>query len=354
MSGRPPFSVVIAVVDPQRHLIDRCVAAIRGQTVAGVQLVVVDNTSAQDVAVQSAGAIAEAVVVRNPHRPSWFCANYNLGIDSATGEIVLALNLDAFLEPAFLQHVAAAFDAHPDVALISGKLLKLDEDGSRYVPERIDSTGIILTLDQRHLDRGTGEIDRGQYETGEYVFGVTGAAVSIRRAALDELMQDGYCFDPDYVHGREDGDLSFRAQLLGWRAWYEPRAVGYHIRTMRHGERRRLSPQINYHQVKNRWLLRINNLSLPVQLALAPFFLVRDAQALAYMLVRERTSLPAIRWLWRERNRLLAKRRMLMARRRAGHGHMIGLFLGQTRDRVHRWRMRGTRPTPLVAGAERA
>lgn len=352
MSGQLPFSVVIAVVDPQRHLIDRCVEAIRAQTITGVELVVVDNTSAQDVAVRSGGAIAEAVVVRNPHRPSWFCANYNLGIARATGDIVLALNLDAFLEPAFLAHVAAAFDAHPDVALVSGKLLKLDEDGNRYVPDRIDSTGVILTLDQRHLDRGTGEIDRGQYERPEYVFGVTGAAVSIRRAALTELMQDGYCFDPDYVHGREDGDLSFRAQLLGWRAWYEPRAVGYHIRTMRHGERRRLSPQINYHQVKNRWLLRVNNLSLPVQVVLAPFFLVRDVQAVAYMLVRERTSLPALPWLWRERRRLLAKRRALMARRRAGHVHMIGLFFGQMCDRVHRWRVRGEQRASLATVAE--
>ena len=60
---------------------------------------------------------------------------------------------------------------------------------------------------------------------------------------------------------REDADVAWRAQLMGWRCLYVPYARGYHVRKVLPGNRRALPPEINMHSVKNRFLMRIKNIS---------------------------------------------------------------------------------------------
>lgn len=333
MTVRAPraLSIVVVVVDTQRRFIDMNIDSIRSQTVTDLELVFVDNTAALDVTIEPGGAIGSVIRIPNPVRPSYFVANYNMGIAQASGDVVLALNLDAKLAPGFAKASLDALRAHPDCGVVSGKLLMMDDRCEALVPPTIDSTGIVMTLDQRHHDRGSGQVDHGQYDVGERVFGVTGAALVISRSALMDTLTDGQCFDPDFVHGREDANLCLRAQLFGWRCYYEPQAVGWHLRTIRPGGRGALPAWLNTHQVKNRFLLRIFHIPLSVQLLFAPTFFFRDAAVIAYVLLRERTSLPAFGWLWTHRKRLLAKRRANMQRRKAGTIAMASHFLGNVR-----------------------
>jgi hypothetical protein len=79
--------------------------------------------------------------------------------------------------------------------------------------------------------------------------------------------------------------------------------------------RRRLPASVNMHSVKNRFLLRIKNEGFHLVLRNAPFELARDLVVLAAAFTVERTSLPAFSWLWRNRSRVLAKRRAIQRRR---------------------------------------
>ena len=60
---------------------------------------------------------------------------------------------------------------------------------------------------------------------------------------------------------REDADVAWRAQLMGWRCLYTPLACGYHVRNVLPGKRHALPPEINMHSVKNRFLMRIKNMT---------------------------------------------------------------------------------------------
>jgi len=91
-------------------------------------------------------------------------------------------------------------------------------------------------------------------------------------------------------------------------------------------KRRQLSPVINMHGVKNRFLLRLKNEGLYLALRNAPFELARDLVVLAAALTIERTSLPAFAWLWRNRSRVLAKRRAIQARRRVSDRDLARWF----------------------------
>jgi GT2 family glycosyltransferase len=181
----------------------------------------------------------------------------------------------------------------------------------------LDSTGIIMLRNQRHLDRGADEPDLGQYDRPEDVFGPSGAAALYRRAALEDVAFDGQYFDEDFFAYREDADLAWRCRLFGWTSLYVPAAVARHRRRVTPERRGALPSIINYHSVKNRFLLRINNMTgslyrrdfLPISL--------RDAAVVGYVLAREWRSIPALFYplvhfarLWKKRARIQARRRI--------------------------------------------
>jgi GT2 family glycosyltransferase len=180
-----------------------------------------------------------------------------------------------------------------------------------------DSTGIYFTPNQRHFDRGSREPDHGQYERPEYVFGATGAACLYRRAMIDDISIDGEFFDPDFFAYREDADVAWRAQLLGWKCLYTPLARAYHVRVVLPANRRSLPAVINMHSVKNRWLLRIKNMTGPLYRRYWLAITWRDAVVVAGCLLREFSSLRAFVLLARAWPRAWKKRRIIMQRRRA-------------------------------------
>src|SRR4029453_5424828 len=139
-------------------------------------------------------------------------------------------------------------------ASATGKLLRMDG-------KTLDSTGIVMLRSQRHLDRGADEPDRGQFDKPEDVFGPSGAAALYRMKALHDVAIEGQFFDEDFFAYREDADLAWRCRLLGWTSIYVPSAVARHRRRVTPARRGALPALINYPSVKNRFLLRINNMT---------------------------------------------------------------------------------------------
>ena len=137
---------------------------------------------------------------------------------------------------------------------------------------------------------------------------------------------DGEIFDEDFFAYREDADLAWRGRLFGWRALCEPRAVAYHVRRVTPEARHSLPAGINMHSVKNRFLLRLKNEGMYLALRNAPFELTRDLIVLLAALTVERSSLPAFAWLWRNRARVLAKRRTIQSRRKVSDRELARWF----------------------------
>jgi GT2 family glycosyltransferase len=74
------------------------------------------------------------------------------------------------------------------------------------------------------------------------IFGVDGAAGLYRRVMLDDVAVAGEVFDEDFAIYREDVDLAWRAQILGWESHFAPAAVAYHVRGFHIGQDRGSSP----------------------------------------------------------------------------------------------------------------
>src|ERR1700681_1142310 len=190
-----------------------------------------------------------------------FAAAQNQAIALSSGEWVLTLNPDVLLLKNFIQALIDAGQVDPKIGSVCGKLLTIRASFDLPEKELVDSTGIYFTPMLRHLDRGSQEVDNGHYLNFEYVFGATAAAALYRRSMIEDVAVLGEFFDPDFFVYREDADVAWRAQLMGWRCIYTPLARGYHVRNVLPGNRRALPSVINMHSVKNRFLMRLKNMT---------------------------------------------------------------------------------------------
>jgi GT2 family glycosyltransferase len=302
LSSSKRVSIVLVTWNSAPYL-RRCLEGIRQQTHLQRELIVVDNASTDG----SADLVAPhaAHLIRNETNRG-FSAAVNQALAVAGGEFLLLVNPDCYLEPEYAERLVAVFDER--VGSATGVLLRAH--GWDIEPtSAVDSAGMRMTRNGRHLDITT------RPDGVTEVFGVSGAAAMHRVAFLRDVALDGEALDEDFFAYREDADLAWRGRLRGWRAVCEPRAVAYHVRRVMPELRRQLPADVNFHSVKNRFLLRIRNEGAYLALRNAPFEVARDLVVLAAALTVERSSLPAFAWLWRNRRRILAKRRAIQSRR---------------------------------------
>jgi GT2 family glycosyltransferase len=318
--GRPV--TVVLITWNSAPFLRRSLAGIAEQGYTPIELVHVDNASS-DGSAEVVREIAPRCTQMVNDENRGFAAAVNQALQVARSEFVVLCNPDAFLSRDYVASIVEALQrAGESFGMATGTLLRAR--GEAIEPtDIIDSEGIRMTRSGRHLDIGQGEPDNRQPTTDNAaaqppheVFGVSGAAAVYRKTFIDDVTIDDQFFDEDFFAFREDADVAWRGRLLGWRALYVPRAIAYHVRRVTPKDRRALPPMINMHSVKNRFLLRLKNEGLYLALRNAPFEISRDLLTIGAVLTVERTSFPALVWLWKNRRRILEKRRAVQSRRR--------------------------------------
>jgi GT2 family glycosyltransferase len=314
-------SVAVVTYNSAR-VIATCLHSIRAQTYRRLEVLIIDNAST-DATLRVIEDTGLSLRLLENKTNLGFAGAHNQAIRLSQGAYYLALNPDVIMAKDFVERLVSGALLNPRVGSVSGKLVRAEP---REGAALLDSTGIYMTPALRHLDRGSGESDQGQYECRQYVFGASGAAALYRRAMLDDIAFDGQYFDEDYFAYREDADLAWRAQLRGWRCLYTPDAIARHERRVVPERRRELPEVINRHSVKNRFLLHINNLSFLEFLALFVPIVFRNICVIGYVDLVERSSLSGLWFIVQNLARLLRKRRVILSRRTASRRELLEWF----------------------------
>jgi GT2 family glycosyltransferase len=307
------------------RFIKRCLESVLSQKYSQTEIIVIDNASTDgtvDILEQFEGRCR---IVYNEENVG-FAAAQNQAIQLSHGRWVLTLNPDVLLMPDFIAELVEAGQIDSKVGTVCGKLLAIS--ASFDMPDKaiVDSTGIFFTPMLRHLDRGSQEPDSGLYQNFEYVFGATAAAALYRRDMIEDISIFGEFFDSDFFTYREDADVAWRAQLLGWKCLYTPQAEGYHVRAVLPGNRRALPAAINMHSVKNRFLMRVKNITGHLYWRNLRSIIWRDLVVLGCCITRETSSLKGFWYLARHWRKFLLKREEIMKRRRVSDAYIASWF----------------------------
>ncbi len=209
-------SVIIPNWNGARYL-PPCLNSLRHQTVADFETIVVDNGSTDGSLDLLARDYPWVQVIALPHNLG-YAGGCNVGLQAAHGETLIILNNDTEVTPGWLAGLLEALERHPDAGMATPKVLLWDDR------RRLHTAGDYVRTNGIPDSRGVWQLDEGQFDRYEYVFGASGVSPAYRRTMLDDIGP----FDADLGSYCEDVDLSWRAQLAGYRCIYTPHSQLYH------------------------------------------------------------------------------------------------------------------------------
>lgn len=240
----------VAIVVPNwngEDFIAECLESLEKQSLKA-EIVVVDNGS-HDNSTSIIKNKFPGVTLLEFSNNAGFSGGVNRGIKYAVKngfEYVALFNNDAVAQKDWLKNLLAAMESSKKTGIVTGKFMQSDR-------KTIDSTGEIMRRNGMPHPRGRDEVDTGQYNVGEQVFAATGGASLYRIKMLEQIG----LFDEKFFAYLEDVDISFRAQLAGWKVYYEPKAIAYHKVG---GTSSKLGPFSRYHSTKNFHILFLKNM----------------------------------------------------------------------------------------------
>jgi len=219
MSASSRVSIVLLNWNGGDRVVE-CYRAARAQTFADIEIVLVDNAS-QDGSLEKCLSLAEPDrLIRLPENIG-FAAGMNAGIAEASGDWVMPLGNDVYLQADYVETVLARGESDPEIGAVGGAEYVWD-DGKRTDIARPSAGALFVSPELR-----------GRWiaaDTDTFAFGVSGSMPLLRRAMLDDLKAlHGYWYDERFGTGYEDLDLWFRMQHRGWKALYCPSARAWHV-----------------------------------------------------------------------------------------------------------------------------
>lgn len=209
-----------AVVIPNlngANYVQKAIDSLLSQTYPA-SIIVVENASTDnslDILKQYGNKITIIENVKN----LGFAGGVNTGIKYAMTkkyDAVALLNNDAVAAENWLEELNKSLFTNDSYGIATGKIKLSDK-------KLLDSTGEFYTIWGLPFPRGR-EKSSSLYTKHEDVFGASGGA-SIYRI---EMLQKVGLFDETFFAYYEDTDISFRAQLAGWKVAYNPNAVVTH------------------------------------------------------------------------------------------------------------------------------
>jgi GT2 family glycosyltransferase len=331
--GGAPSTPSVSVLIPTHqdaHLVRKSLPALLGNPADEIEVVILNNDPSQDIQ-SSIGENADdpRVTIVEMGYEAGFARAINRGIRQSSGGLLMFCNADLFPCKTYLAEMRRFFDDQPRAGAAIGKLLRYDLRSDRPT-DVIDSAGLLLTRQRRMMPRGEGERDTGQFDEACEVFAVDGAAIVVRRSALEGIGVGGEYLDENFVTHKEDHDVSWRLRLAGWECWYVPSALAYHGRTTRslgtkgylsairmfHRNEREKSDRVRIHAMKNQWLMLLKNEDPYNFMRDFPFILAREAMVFTHNLLFAPRALVAVPMTLKMLRQTLRKRRAAKAKQR--------------------------------------
>lgn len=205
------------------------------------EVIVVDDASSDGSVDFLDSHFPEVKVLINPSN-SGFSYTCNQGIKAAQNDLVMLLNSDVALEEDYFDRLWRYFD-RPDTFGVMGQIINSKgktEDTARMMAFQ----GLKFKATHFYYSANPEQWTPTAY--------LSGANALIDREKLLTLGGFDEIFSPFYV---EDVDLSFRAWRLGWKCYYDHRAICHHevsSTTKKHHTKKKLYPVL----YRNKFMLQ--------------------------------------------------------------------------------------------------
>ena len=226
-----------------------------------IEVIVVDNASAEDPTRAFTAAYEGVTVLRNDKNLG-FAGGNNTGIRAAKGDYLFIVNNDTEFTPRLLEGLLEIFSKYPDAGIVCPKFHYFFQKGT------IEYAGFeaMNIFTGRNGMVGSREEDKGQYNEIRETPYAHGGAMLVPRKIIEEV---GGLYEPFFLY-YEELDWSEQIRRKGYKIYYQPASLIYHKESMTTGKS---SPLKTFYLTRNRILFMRRNIPWPGLMVFSLYFL---------------------------------------------------------------------------------
>ena len=215
-----------------------------------LEVIVVDNASSEDEATLIEQRYPQVKVIRSKKNLG-FAGGNNLGIKAALGKYLFFINNDTLLRPqtSDLQQLINRLESDKKIGMVCPKIR------FSWANNPIQYAGYtpLSHITLRNKAIGYGEEDNGQYNIAHPTPYAHGAAMMVKREAIENAGVMPECYFLYY----EELDWSLMIRRAGYQIWYEPACTIYHKESQTTGQDSKFR---TFYITRNRLLFAKRNL----------------------------------------------------------------------------------------------
>lgn len=255
----PKISITIPNLNGA-HFLKTCLNSLKAQTFKDFEVIIIDNGSTDESKDVIKNIYPETLLYKFSQNTG-FSVAVNKGISLSNGKYIFLLNNDTELEKNCLKTLNNFLDKNENADFCATKMLYF------YERDKIDIAGDILSIYGIAHKRGNGNLDIGQYEQTQRIFGACAGAAIYRKELFDKIGK----FDKNFFAYLEDVDFSLRANLFGYKCYYVPQAIVYHVDG---GTSKKINKFTEKLIIRNQLYLIYKNFPLILLMFLFPFLFI--------------------------------------------------------------------------------
>lgn len=269
-SKHPLISVIIVTYNSEKDIKD-CLISVLSSDYPHLQVIVVDNNSSdgtRDVLKEFNDRI---LIIENENNTGYAGGN-NEGLTHSEGKYIAMINPDTEVKKGWLFPLVDELEKNEKIAAAQPKiLLKKNKSLINSTGKTTHYLGFDWVKDYLRNEK---EIE----ETRE-IDSFSGSCVLIRKSAINDV---GF-FDGSYFMYYEDGDLSWRLRIRGYKIVMNPKSIVYHDYKFFPSGNKNIKNKFFYLE-RNRLLNVFKNYELKTIILIFPMLILMEGGMLVYFL----------------------------------------------------------------------
>ena len=312
----PPRIVVAVLNHNGSRWLHKCLSSAIASDYPHLEICLVDNASTDGSLEYVQQHFPQVKVIRHSMNLG-FAEGYNRALEKVEADYLVLLNNDTqVLNPSWIKYLLDTAKRDPRIAAVACKMVSMDDHSCL---QSVGEMGIPFW--RGFLDIGSGEHDRGQYDSQLEPFGFCGGAALIKRDAFAKIAG----FDEEYFMYVEDVDLSWRLRLLGYRVGYAHEALVAHY-AGGPSEHKIASARKLYYCQRNLLRAILKNCGSSIRWALRNYFLFSLIAAVGFSILEPRKALAiarAILWNLLSFRNTYSQRLAIQSSRKSGETEIL-------------------------------
>lgn len=313
-SNLPLVSIIVVTFNSQKYIKD-CLGAVMKTNYPSLEIIVVDNNSQDKTREIVEGEFSKVKLIKSGLNLGYAGGN-NLGVSKAKGDYIAILNPDTQVLRDWLKPLVEAIKPS-NIAACQPKIMLLQEKNL------INLTG--KTTHFLGFDWPTDYQKKDYKISQKEITSFSGSAFLVKKEIFRKLGG----FDEDFFMYYEDGDLSWRLRLAGYKILLVPESVVYHEYKYQPKEEYQRVRKKFYFLERNRLLMILKNYSWRTLILLLPAICFMEKGMNFYFLTKgwfwEKWR--GYLWLGQHFNKILSKREKIQKRRQLSDKEICQSFV---------------------------